>query len=201
MPEPEPLAIPEPEPRNKAAQRPGTAAEAPPGSHSALAIPVFNAATRPTRSARCPSCGYELAGLQQAGTCPECGKAYDKADVYPTPNARNPAACLGKHWIPVGLSILFIPVPMLLLLTVPVSIVWGVVVLFLTPAYGHSLAKEHLHPSQRSRSALRNLRRIGGPWLLTLAIANLAWGVLSALTLIGGLILAGSCLISPPNFH
>lgn len=158
-------------------------------------------AVGPSKSDRCPACGYALVGLARAGTCPECGKAYDVADLYPKPNARNPAACLGKHWIPVGLSILFIPVPMLLLLTVPVSIVWGAVVLFLTPAYGHSLAKEHLHPYQRSRSALRNLRRIGGPWLLALAIANLVWGAVSALMLVGGLVLAGSCLLRPMNFH
>ncbi len=25
----------------------------------------------------CPSCGYELTGLPEAGQCPECGQRYD----------------------------------------------------------------------------------------------------------------------------
>ncbi|MDB5294553.1 MAG: hypothetical protein JWO31_536 [Phycisphaerales bacterium] len=35
-------------------------------------------AADPLRLSQCPGCGYALTGLPDAGTCPECGAAYDR---------------------------------------------------------------------------------------------------------------------------
>lgn len=133
---------------------------------------------------RCPTCSYSLVGIATIGTCPECGVRYDLTVVFPCDNARDPFLVLFWPWVPLVLSIVFIPLPGIMVVTVPAAVILGAIWLVATPRYARSLAAEHLYPTQRSNSIVRNLRRIGGFPLVALAIANLVWGAICVLSLI-----------------
>lgn len=47
----------------------------------------------------CHHCNYELMGLPDKGTCPECGQAYDKHSVYRAVYAKESAWTRHLTWI------------------------------------------------------------------------------------------------------
>jgi len=50
----------------------------------------------------CHHCGYELTGLPDRGTCPECGKLYDKHSVYRGQQKNEPAFLRHMTWVGLG---------------------------------------------------------------------------------------------------
>ena len=40
---------------------------------------------------QCHHCDYELVGLPNRGTCPECGETYDKQSLYRSAKTKEPA--------------------------------------------------------------------------------------------------------------
>ena len=47
----------------------------------------------------CHQCGYELTGLADRGSCPECGEAYDVHSVYRAHQQREPAILRHLKWL------------------------------------------------------------------------------------------------------
>ena len=47
----------------------------------------------------CHHCNYDLVGLPNQGTCPECGEKYDKLSLYRAAKAREPAFVRHIKWL------------------------------------------------------------------------------------------------------
>ncbi|MBS0195346.1 MAG: hypothetical protein JSR77_01175 [Planctomycetes bacterium] len=143
----------------------------------------------------CPSCGYSLAGLPHLGVCPECSKPYSPATIVHTrPHPGQLALALRLGWP----GALFVASLASAYFIGPGSIVFGivafiacVVIWLVTVPY---VIQTYLPKHERRFGRFRNLWKLG-PLVLLAASSSLGVLCLVGASVVGVVVLLGSCVI------